>query len=137
MLDEPTQGIDIGAKIAVYRLINAAHRAPASGVILISSDDEELLAMADRVALVRQGAVAEVSGRARAAQGRARALRRGGARGMKGRLAQELIGPIVATLVVAALVALTTARFLDPGNLGNLALQVSVIGARRDRLARS
>ena len=45
---------------------------------------------------------------------------------MKGRLAQELIGPIVATLVVGALVALTTPRFLDPGNLGNLALQVSI-----------
>ncbi len=43
-----------------------------------------------------------------------------------GRLAQELIGPIVATIIVAALVALTTPRFLDPGNLGNLALQVSI-----------
>jgi ribose transport system permease protein len=43
-----------------------------------------------------------------------------------GRLAQELIGPIVATTIVAALVALTTPRFLDPGNLGNLALQVSI-----------
>ena len=43
-----------------------------------------------------------------------------------GKLAQELIGPIVATTIVAALVALTTPRFLDPGNLGNLALQVSI-----------
>ena len=59
VLDEPTQGIDIGAKVAVYRLINEITRA-GGGVILISADDEELLAMADRVALVRQGAVAEV-----------------------------------------------------------------------------
>lgn len=56
ILDEPTQGIDIGAKIAVYRLINEMTRQGKS-VILISSDHDELLAMSDRVALVRQGRV--------------------------------------------------------------------------------
>lgn len=59
ILDEPTQGIDIGAKIAVYRLINEI-TASGAGVILISADDEELLAMADRVALVRHGRVTRV-----------------------------------------------------------------------------
>jgi ribose transport system ATP-binding protein len=59
ILDEPTQGIDIGAKVAVYRLINEITRA-GNGVILISADDEELLAMADRVALVRHGTVTSV-----------------------------------------------------------------------------
>ena len=56
ILDQPTQGIDIGAKIAVYGLINELTRA-GKGVILISADDDELLAMSDRVALVRHGAV--------------------------------------------------------------------------------
>ena len=44
ILDEPTQGIDIGAKIAVYRLINEL-TAAGKGVILITSDHDELLAM--------------------------------------------------------------------------------------------
>lgn len=56
ILDEPTQGIDIGAKIAVYRLINKLTRAGKS-IILISSDHEELLAMSDRIAVVQHGAV--------------------------------------------------------------------------------
>ncbi|MEL7344187.1 MAG: sugar ABC transporter ATP-binding protein [Pseudomonadota bacterium] len=56
ILDEPTQGIDIGAKIAVYRLINKLTRAGKS-IILISSDHEELLAMSDRIAIVQHGAI--------------------------------------------------------------------------------
>ncbi len=59
ILDEPTQGIDIGAKIAVYRLINTLTRAGKS-IILISSDHDELLAMSDRIAVVRQGTVTRV-----------------------------------------------------------------------------
>jgi ABC-type sugar transport system ATPase subunit len=56
ILDEPTQGIDIGAKIAVYKLINRLTRAGKS-VILISSDHDELLAMSDRIAVVQQGTI--------------------------------------------------------------------------------
>ena len=59
ILDEPTQGIDIGAKIAVYRLINELTRA-GKAVVLISSDDEELLAMSDRIAFVRRGRITRV-----------------------------------------------------------------------------
>ena len=56
ILDEPTQGIDIGAKIAVYKLINKLTRAGKS-IILISSDHDELLAMSDRIAIVQQGTI--------------------------------------------------------------------------------
>jgi ABC-type sugar transport system ATPase subunit len=56
ILDEPTQGIDIGAKIAVYKLINKLTRAGKS-IILISSDHDELLAMSDRIAIVQHGAI--------------------------------------------------------------------------------
>ncbi|MEX3007613.1 sugar ABC transporter ATP-binding protein [Hoeflea sp. TYP-13] len=59
ILDEPTQGIDIGAKIAVYKLINALTRAGKS-IILISSDHDELLAMSDRIAVVQHGTVERV-----------------------------------------------------------------------------
>lgn len=56
VLDEPTQGIDVGAKIAVYRLINDLTAAGYS-VILISSDHDELLAMSDSIAIVSHGRV--------------------------------------------------------------------------------
>jgi ABC-type sugar transport system ATPase subunit len=56
ILDEPTQGIDVGAKIAIYNLINAL-TASGKGVILISSDYEELLAMSDTVSVVSGGRI--------------------------------------------------------------------------------
>jgi ribose transport system ATP-binding protein len=54
VLDEPTQGIDIGAKIAVYRLVNRL-TAAGKGVILISADHDELLAMSDRIGIMSHG----------------------------------------------------------------------------------
>ncbi len=64
IFDEPTQGIDIGAKEAIYELINTITQA-GKGVILISSDDQELLSISDRIALVRRG---EIVGIARATE---------------------------------------------------------------------
>lgn len=61
ILDEPTQGIDIGAKLEVYRLINDL-TAQGLGVLLISSDYRELLAMSDRVAIVRDGRILRIAG---------------------------------------------------------------------------
>lgn len=60
MLDEPTQGLDIAAKTAVFRLINELTRA-GKGVILISSHDDELLAMSDTVAIVRRGRLVRIA----------------------------------------------------------------------------
>lgn len=59
IFDEPTQGIDIGAKIAVYNLINALTKAGKS-ILLISSDHDELLAMSDRIAIVQHGVVSRI-----------------------------------------------------------------------------
>ena len=59
VLDEPTQGIDVGAKIAVYRLINELTAAGKS-VVLISSDYDELIAMSDRVGIVSHGRIAAI-----------------------------------------------------------------------------
>jgi rhamnose transport system ATP-binding protein len=59
ILDEPTQGIDIGAKAEIHALIEQqAERGVA--VLMISSDLPELLAMADRIIVMRSGAVAGV-----------------------------------------------------------------------------
>lgn len=58
ILDEPTQGIDIGAKVAVYKLINKL-TAAGKAVILISSDHDELLAMSDRIGIMSHGRMIE------------------------------------------------------------------------------
>jgi ABC-type sugar transport system ATPase subunit len=59
ILDEPTQGIDVGAKVEVYNLINDLTRQ-GKAVILISSDFDELLAMSDRIGIVNRGRISEI-----------------------------------------------------------------------------
>jgi ribose transport system ATP-binding protein len=56
ILDEPTRGIDVGAKYEVYRLIQEL-AARGTGVLLISSEVEELLGMCDRILVMRSGAI--------------------------------------------------------------------------------
>jgi len=60
ILDEPTQGVDIGAKVEVYQVINELTSNGIS-VLLISSDFPELLAMSDRIAVIRDGQVLQIS----------------------------------------------------------------------------
>jgi ribose transport system ATP-binding protein len=60
IMDEPTQGIDIGAKLDVYRVINELTSQGIS-ILLISSDYPELLAMSDRVAVVRDGRILHIT----------------------------------------------------------------------------
>ena len=57
LLDEPTQGVDVGAKAAIYELILAARR-DGTGVLLCSSDTKELVSLCDRVLVLREGRVA-------------------------------------------------------------------------------
>lgn len=58
IMDEPTQGIDVQAKVEVYQLMNRL-TAAGKAVILISSDFPELIAMSDRLAIVRDGTITE------------------------------------------------------------------------------
>jgi len=58
ILDEPTQGIDVAAKVEVYGLINDLTRE-GKGVVLISSDFEELLAISDTIGIVKDGTIIE------------------------------------------------------------------------------
>jgi ABC-type sugar transport system ATPase subunit len=57
IVDEPTRGIDVGAKAEVHRLLYDLARQ-GTAVILISSDLPEVLALADRVLIMRQGEIA-------------------------------------------------------------------------------
>jgi ribose transport system ATP-binding protein len=54
ILDEPTRGIDVGAKHEVYRLINDLAGA-GTGILFISSEIEELLGMCDRILVLSKG----------------------------------------------------------------------------------
>jgi rhamnose transport system ATP-binding protein len=56
ILDEPTRGIDIGAKVEVHRLV-AELAASGLAIILISSDLPEVLAMSDRIVVLHEGRV--------------------------------------------------------------------------------
>jgi len=56
ILDEPTRGIDVGAKYEIYNLINRL-AAEGIGIIMISSDLPEILGMADRIIVMNAGQV--------------------------------------------------------------------------------
>jgi D-xylose transport system ATP-binding protein len=66
-LDEPTRGIDVGAKVEVYELIN---RLTASGfaVVLVSSELPELMGMSDRILMLAEGRVGGLFTRQEATQ---------------------------------------------------------------------
>ncbi len=56
ILDEPTRGIDIGAKAEIYRLMRALAKSGVA-VLMISSDMEEVIGVSDRIAVMHQGAI--------------------------------------------------------------------------------
>ena len=56
LLDEPTKGIDVGAKAEIHRIMDTLARQGLS-IILISSEMPELLAMCDRVLVLRSGRI--------------------------------------------------------------------------------
>ncbi len=61
ILDEPTRGIDVGAKYEIYQIINELAQQ-GRGVIMISSEMPELLGMCDRICVMNEGSfVAEFS----------------------------------------------------------------------------
>jgi rhamnose transport system ATP-binding protein len=73
VLDEPTQGVDIGAKAEIHALMQMlAERG--LGILMISSELPEILGMSDRVAVMHGGRIRGVLPRAEATQSRVLAL---------------------------------------------------------------
>jgi ABC-type sugar transport system ATPase subunit len=56
IFDEPTRGVDVGAKVEIYALMNRL-TAEGAGIIMISSEMPELLGMSDRVLVMRRGRI--------------------------------------------------------------------------------
>lgn len=57
--DEPTRGIDVGAKFAIYKLIDAL-AARGIGIVVISSELPEILGLTDRVVVFHEGSITGV-----------------------------------------------------------------------------
>ena len=73
LLDEPTRGIDVGAKVEIYQLMNTL-TAEGRGVLMASSELPEVLGMCDRILVMSQGRIAGELDRASATQDAVMAL---------------------------------------------------------------
>jgi ABC-type sugar transport system ATPase subunit len=63
LLDEPTQGVDVGARQEIYRVVSGLAAERGTAVLFASSDPEEIVALADRCLIVAGGrVVGELSG---------------------------------------------------------------------------
>jgi len=67
ILDEPTQGIDVGAKAEIHRLMGEL-AAKGMAIVMISSELPEILGMSDRIAVMHAGSIVGVVDRADATQ---------------------------------------------------------------------
>ena len=77
IFDEPTRGIDVGAKVEVYQLMNNLVREGA-GIIMISSELPELIAMSDHILVMHEGQIAGELPRREATQEKILRLAAGG-----------------------------------------------------------
>ena len=79
MFDEPTRGVDVGAKTEIFRLMNALLERGAA-VLMVSSELPEVLGMCDRILVMHEGRLAGELSRAEATQERVMQLATGGGR---------------------------------------------------------
>lgn len=77
LLDEPTRGIDVGAKAEIYDMIRTL-AAEGAAVLMASSESEELMGLADRILVMHRGRVAGELTRAQANEERIMHLATGG-----------------------------------------------------------
>jgi rhamnose transport system ATP-binding protein len=73
VLDEPTQGVDVGAKAEIHSLMQEM-AARGLAILMISSELPEILGMSDRIAVMRNGTIAGVLAREDATQERVMAM---------------------------------------------------------------
>jgi len=69
IFDEPTRGVDVGAKVEIYQLMNRLTESGA-GIVMISSELPELLGMSDRILVMHRGRIQAEIDRAEATEER-------------------------------------------------------------------
>lgn len=145
LFDEPTQGVDVGTKIELYRIMRQlADRGAA--VLVLSTEVIELLGLCDRVLVVSDGHIVDVVEAAEAteerivgsavkAERRSRLTRRAGrmARRFSGWnwMTQRWVSPalvIALILVIAFITQMNSRYFLRPRNVGDLLTQIAPLG---------
>lgn len=67
IFDEPTRGVDVGAKVEIYRLMNAV-AASGVAILMITSELPEALGMCDRILVMREGRITGALDRSEASQ---------------------------------------------------------------------
>ena len=154
ILDQPTRGIDVGAKAEIHRIVSHL-AAQGIAIILIGDDAEEVIAMADRIIVFRGGRIAAESLRvsydreailsllrmrrrittrptlrARMTESVATttALSPGNLRGRIKRLTRvRELGLVLALVIICVAVALREPRFLQAANLEQVALSATLV----------
>jgi rhamnose transport system ATP-binding protein len=155
ILDEPTRGIDVGAKAEIHRIVSQL-AARGIAILLISDDAREVIGMADRIIVFRGGRIAAESVRssfnreaillaaAHASRGhntseapraaspqsaeRRAALSSDSSSGFIGRLMRvRELGLVLALLIICAGVTMREPRFLQGANLEQVALSATLV----------
>jgi rhamnose transport system ATP-binding protein len=150
ILDEPTRGVDVGAKVEIHRIISHL-AAEGMAVILISDDAQEVIGMADRILVFRAGRIVAETGRAsfdREAMllSAAQAARNDedpalspakpapakwsftGSGGLLGKLMQmRELGLVIVLFFICLGVTLREPRFLQTENLEQVALSATLV----------
>ena len=67
MLDEPTRGIDVGAKKEIYKYMSE-QALKGKGIIMVSSELPEIIGMSDRILIFKNGKLAKEVGQSDATQ---------------------------------------------------------------------
>jgi rhamnose transport system ATP-binding protein len=91
ILDEPTQGIDVGAKAEIHRWMGEL-AARGLAILMISSELPEILGMSDRIAVMRQGTIVGIVARAEATAERLLSLALGEGAKIVGSMAERPAG---------------------------------------------
>ncbi|MGC3954358.1 MAG: ATP-binding cassette domain-containing protein [Propionicimonas sp.] len=154
ILDEPTQGVDIGAKAEVHKLV-VGLAEQGIGVLMISSDLPEVLGMGDRVLVMRRGELVAEFARGEATEENVTTAATGAAdsssaarsasatpvagetpppggaaakRGLAGFLRRRETGLVGVLLAIAIIATAVNGNFVNPVNLSRLIAEASLVG---------
>ena len=128
LFDEPTRGIDVAAKAEVFEMMDELARRGAA-ILMVSSEMAELLQVADRILVMRQGQISgELHGRMQPGSDPALCglpiRHRGGRR--PARMIQRLL-PFLTLIALFVILSIASPNFLTATNLSSVVRQTAVI----------